>query len=527
TKFDGELKKTVLRYIHRTLAEAIPMLRDREVFTMGNDGYPAKNPVDVIDDVARVVFHFTRNDNFTLYEPLLYLRGQEMNLISKGDKDILCDDPAWVLLKGEVFTFDVPVDGKKLRPFLKKPRIAIPRSSERQYFSKFVTQIIERYTVKARGFEILPVQEAPKFLFYVDGSQQGTISMALKVQYGPHVLPVAGNSQFKAIFEADGDRYTFYKIHRETALENDVQNLLERLAGNGSLISWDLMTRQEGLRWLAENIPTLKEAGIQVVQVNTEKKLNFDQPRIEITTKEEGDWFDIHAVVHIGGFKIPFVRFKTHILKGKRDYVLPDGTVAILPDSWFSDFRHLVEIAEEKEGEVMSIRKYQAVVLEMQHAGTNGFRQKVEAMRGASVVKAVNTPDGLHAQLREYQKQGYDWLGFLKEYNLGGILADDMGLGKTLQALSLLQHEKETGNNGPSLIVMPTSLVYNWMAEARKFTPTLKILIHTGMNRAKDPHVFSAYDLILTTYGIVRQDRKMLMEFPFNYIILDESQMIK
>jgi SNF2 family DNA or RNA helicase len=129
--------------------------------------------------------------------------------------------------------------------------------------------------------------------------------------------------------------------------------------------------------------------------------------------------------------------------------------------------------------------------------------------------------------LRSYQKQGYDWLGFLREYSFGGILADDMGLGKTLQTLSMLQREKESGPSQPSLVVMPTSLIYNWVAEARKFTPSLKVLVHTGPQRNSDPLEFAAYDVIFTTYGLVRSDLDMLAKFPFHYLILDESQMIK
>lgn len=110
---------------------------------------------------------------------------------------------------------------------------------------------------------------------------------------------------------------------------------------------------------------------------------------------------------------------------------------------------------------------------------------------------------------------------------MGGILADDMGLGKTIQTLALLQKEKEEGTDSPSLIVLPTSLIQNWCNEARKFTPELKVLIHTGVGRQRRLDHFSKFDLILTTYGIVRQDIDQLKDFPFHYVILDESQMIK
>src|SRR5690606_4332829 len=112
----------------------------------------------------------------------------------------------------------------------------------------------------------------------------------------------------------------------------------------------------------------------------------------------------------------------------------------------------------------------------------------------------------------------------------GGCLADDMGLGKTVQTLALLQKEKEIKNpktSQTSLIIMPTSLIYNWLNEAEKFAPDLRILNHTGSNRSKCLEDFEQYDVVLSTYGTSRIDIDILNSFHFHYIILDESQNIK
>ena len=136
-------------------------------------------------------------------------------------------------------------------------------------------------------------------------------------------------------------------------------------------------------------------------------------------------------------------------------------------------------------------------------------------------------PSNFKGALRPYQTAGYNWLRFLNEYQFGGCLADDMGLGKTVQTLALLAHEKEENSGFPSLLVMPTSLLYNWELEARKFTPELQILVYAGSQRIKDPWRFRGYDVVLTSYGIVRMDIDQLNQFYFNYVILDESQAIK
>jgi SNF2 family DNA or RNA helicase len=137
----------------------------------------------------------------------------------------------------------------------------------------------------------------------------------------------------------------------------------------------------------------------------------------------------------------------------------------------------------------------------------------------------------LQGSLRPYQKAGYNWFHFLKEYHFGGCLADDMGLGKTIQTLALLQKHKEdteaAGSKATSLVIMPTSLIYNWLNEAKKFTPQLRLMVHTGAFRYKSAEVFANYDVVITTYGISRIDIEMFKAYYFDYVILDESQNIK
>ena len=131
-------------------------------------------------------------------------------------------------------------------------------------------------------------------------------------------------------------------------------------------------------------------------------------------------------------------------------------------------------------------------------------------------------------RLKEYQVKGLEWLVSLYNNNLNGILADEMGLGKTIQTLALLQYEHKLNHGTTSLLIMPTSLIYNWHIEAKKFTPNLNVLVYTGSDRIKDVSRFSKYDLIITSYGISRIDAsKILSQFFFNYVVLDESQAIK
>lgn len=141
---------------------------------------------------------------------------------------------------------------------------------------------------------------------------------------------------------------------------------------------------------------------------------------------------------------------------------------------------------------------------------------------------SVSVPDGLNATLRHYQLEGLSWMQSLRELEVGGILADDMGLGKTLQTLSHLLVEKQAGRlDRPSLAVMPTSLIPNWMDEAERFTPQLRVLALYGAGRRQDFAHLQDYDLILTTYALLPRDVELLAQQPLHVLILDEAQYIK
>lgn len=162
-----------------------------------------------------------------------------------------------------------------------------------------------------------------------------------------------------------------------------------------------------------------------------------------------------------------------------------------------------------------------------------GFKEFIQKLRNFQELEPINIPETFSGTLRTYQKEGFSWLGFLREYGLAGILADDMGLGKTIQALALLlYHHKNGKQRHPSLVVAPTSVVYNWMSEAEKFTPKLKTALFLGRDRAEllaklKKSGAGKPDVIFTTYGIIRRDYETLNQLQFDYLVLDEAQNIK
>ena len=185
--------------------------------------------------------------------------------------------------------------------------------------------------------------------------------------------------------------------------------------------------------------------------------------------------------------------------------------------------------------EVIEIPKYRALFLDehIKGAGIDIRRDKAFKDLVTSIKEPgdldFSPPDSLKGILRNYQKFGFKWLKTLSYYGMGGILADDMGLGKTLQVIALLLSEREEKGLKTSLVVVPTSLVYNWEDEVRKFAPSLKTLVLTGtkqerMEKLKD---IDKVDLVITSYPLIRRDGDELRRFSFRYCILDEAQHIK
>ncbi len=164
---------------------------------------------------------------------------------------------------------------------------------------------------------------------------------------------------------------------------------------------------------------------------------------------------------------------------------------------------------------------------------SESFKEFIQKLRNFKELEAMPVPDTFNGTLREYQREGYYWLSFLREYGLAGILADDMGLGKTIQALVLLlSHHKNGKKRAPSLVVAPTSVVYNWLSEAEKFSPKLSTALFLGRDRSEllqrlKKRAANLPDVIFTTYGIIRRDYEQLKEVQFDYLILDEAQNIK
>jgi non-specific serine/threonine protein kinase len=206
--------------------------------------------------------------------------------------------------------------------------------------------------------------------------------------------------------------------------------------------------------------------------------------------------------------------------------------LGILPEAWLQKYSLLFRVGEGKNNQ-LRLSKYHLSVIDELYNNIDEtevmikLEEKYERLRSFNRINEVDPPVDLSSILRPYQVAGYHWLNYLNEVGWGGILADDMGLGKTVQALSCLQLFKEKTKSMKALVVCPTTLMFNWENEIKKFTPKLTYKIHHGGERERDKKLFDNFDVVITTYGTLRSDIKFMSETPFDYVVLDESQAIK
>ena len=292
------------------------------------------------------------------------------------------------------------------------------------------------------------------------------------------------------------DNENFIILNEELAKEFVKKELLQ-LTGKYSIIGTDRLRKY--------NIKAVKP------KISGRFSYNLDYFEGEVEVEVEGDKFSIQQLLN---------NYK------KDEYiVLSDGTNALINREYIEK---LQRIFKEEDGNKVKVSFFDMPIVqdmiddksfENDFMGSKDFFEGINKLAEENIDYPI-----LNAILRDYQKYGYKWLKYLTDNNLGACLADDMGLGKTLQAIALLTNLHEEKKK-KSMVIMPKSLIYNWENEIKRFSPKLKVGVYYGINR--DFSLLKKVDIILTTYGTIRNDIENLLEQKFDLLVLDESQNIK
>ncbi len=324
----------------------------------------------------------------------------------------------------------------------------------------------------------------------------------------------------RGIFQSEGRRFLLRDAAAEQAAEDELARLGVRPA---RVLGESVLELRPAL--LPKLVRELLAAGWKV---EANGKLYRQAGSFELAVRTGLDWFDLEGQADFDGRPVAFPRLLDALRRGDPSVVLDDGSLGMVPEDWLKKYGLFAQMGTVG-GDAVRFSKAQVGVLDAllasrpEVAFDKRFARARDRLRKFSGVAAADPPKGFRGELREYQREGLGWLRFLRKFGFGGCLADDMGLGKTVQVLALLAGKR----TGPALVVVPKSLVFNWKQEAAKFAPKLKVLDHTGPARDRTGASFSGFDLVLTTYGTLRNDAETFAGFRFDTCVLDESQAAK
>lgn len=505
---------------------------------------------------ADAVFHFNRSPEKFSYYLSINRDGKKVSLLNK-EIIVLSNSPCVVVLDNNLYCFK-DIDAKKLKPFTAKQNITIPKTAEKKYFETFVLNCVKNNVCEVEGFEVVNLRPRSRCFAFLEEDLSGNPVLTLKFKYGNRYFLYSGEHQHDVSFEDNDGDFRFLRFQRDLEWENAKVNFLLSSGLTQSQKSWFSIPEYKDLHsfivWINAHSDEFDREHIRIKQ--NFHKTQYFVGKTQLTTgmDDKPDWFELYGIVHFGEFKIPFIQLKKHILTGSREYVLPNGDVAILPEEWFQRYQDIFKFGKEDD-DTLKLDKIHFNLLQ-NHDTTEANRALIQDVYSHQVDKNIDVPKYVNATLRSYQQEGYSWMYHLNKNNFGGCLADDMGLGKTLQTLTLLQkvyedtweYEDVENSDGTttkkpkfpvskdiqpeqaSLIVMPKSLLHNWQNEIKKFCPHLLVYLYTGTKRFRTKdigNVFRHFNIILTSYGLVRNDLEFLENYYFKYLILDESHYIK
>lgn len=509
------------------LGEVLEFLAHKEVYF--SLSYHAYQPVKVLDEPGECRMFITEKDGKVKLKVSIFVVNQE--IIDFSSIVPILDNPLWIYFQNKIFKVN-NIRYEQLQAYIENgTEVEIPDVHLRYFEKEYLPKLASEMPVTSDKYEVKELNVTPSKKVYLD-EEDKSLTLTLKFDYGGYIVDYDELNQRYSVFEDN----KIISIRRdriaEDAADEEISQFKVKRAAPGVY-----KPRQNPLNFLVENFDALQDAGFEILgQENLDKfKVNTAKPKVSFNVTSGIDWFDVSTDVDFNGTAVPFSEL-VEAVKKKRKYVtLSDGSTGVLPDYWMKKLQQTMGFGElkSKDNSVrfskIQARAVDSLLDEAEDVNVdNEFKEQLEKLNSFEKIEPVSVPPEFKGQLRDYQKHGLDWLCFLKEYSFGGVLADDMGLGKTIQTIALLLKVKAETPGSTSLIVAPTSVIFNWIEEINRFAPSLKVLKHTGIERVKEDNShFGEYDIVMTSYGIILKDAALLKNFRFSYVILDESQKIK
>ena len=480
---------------------------------------------DVISPVFKIA---AKEDNYAL-TCFVKIDGQPISINSNEWSSTLL-----FLYNHKFYHWQKPEDVLQAEKYFNKKPVMLSKNNWSEQFRQIILPLTKEYHVE---FDRSLIKEIK------DGEPEVKLTL---IEKGDYLMfqPIFTYKGFETksndkeiIIVPEGDKILL--VHRNKEAEGKFIAKLEGLHsqfvrpqdGNSLVLKGADVLKNN---WFFLFVDAMKEMKVPVYGFEALKNFRFNtaKPATHIHVSSGLDWFDARVELSFGEQRIGISDIKK-ALANKQSFVqLNDGTLGILPDEWIKKYSLLFKVGEGRSNQ-LRLSKYHLSVIddlyEKRDEKELSFEldTKYERLRNFKSIPEIDAPAELVPILRPYQTSGFHWLNYLNDVGWGGILADDMGLGKTVQALSMLKHYKEDTGGLKAMVVCPTTLIYNWENEIKKFTPNLTYRIHHGSMRTRDTAELEQSNIIITTYGTLRSDIQVFTKVAFDYVILDESQAIK
>lgn len=421
----------------------------------------------------------------------------------------------------------------------------VPEAETGEFFSRVYPRLARKLRVTSPDASVeLPAVLPPKLI--------------AKIRYGEgEKVDVDWTFDYQGMVVEAADR----DIAAESALENQVLEILNVYeAFETTVLGPRVLHGLEVIDFVRRVLPAIADIeGVVLSETGIRPVFHelTEAPELVITTVESDrrDWFDLGLLISIGGRQIPYADILRALAQGQTKLLMPDRSYFSLEDPLFDKLRALVTEAgglrDMKDHEAdISLTQYQYAMWEELEElathieGPDSWVGALNSLVNLKTTTVTDLPPTLKATLRPYQVEGFGWLATLWRNGLGGVLADDMGLGKTVQTLALMLHAHQVwanpaafdgttqhiGTRAPFLVVAPTSVVSNWKDEAARFAPSLRVVAVTDTETratASLAQLAKDYDIVVTSYTLLRLDDDAYADINWAGLILDEAQFVK
>lgn len=439
------------------------------------------------------------------------------------------------LLKVNNIFYLIPSQLHKLKSILPHQKIMTSISEKSRFISDIVLPLSTKFNVDFNNVVTIETLDntVPQPRLYLSELNEKFLMITPKWLYSEYEVENDKEKQSQIEIESAVVNIERNSSEEEAFIER-VKSLHPKFAAQNNeyfYLHFDEVMRNN---WFLEMYSKLQELNVPIFGMNNLKRFNYNanKPTMQFKTGSGTDWFDLKIEVSYGNQVVPLAALRKAIINKQQFILLNDGTLGMLPEEWIKKFATMMRLGTIKDDSLQLSKLHFTVIDQLHeqitdHQILEELQAKKDTLKEIENIKNVKLPANIKAELRDYQKVGFQWMTTLEQMNWGGCLADDMGLGKTLQTLSFISHLQKQNKKETHLIVCPTSLIYNWESEIQKFTPHLKYNIHYAAQRDLTPQILKESNIIITSYGTLRNDIELLMEHQFGYLILDESQAIK